>query len=83
MVKKKKRYNKPSLITSENPAPLRQVEEILHERGIDICYETVRAWWNRFGPMFAAEIRKKRSTPMQSRELTPTVPPTRASHGKI
>ena len=43
------------------PLSLRQVEDLLHERGIDISYETVRAWWNRFGPMFAAEIRKKRS----------------------
>jgi putative transposase len=32
----------------------------LFERGIDICHETVRFWWNRFGPMFAAEIRKGR-----------------------
>jgi putative transposase len=39
---------------------LRQVEDLLHERGIDICHETVRFWWNRFGPMFAAEIRKRR-----------------------
>ena len=30
------------------------------ERGIDICHETVRYWWNRFGPLFAAEIRKRR-----------------------
>jgi len=36
------------------PLPLRQVEDLLHERGIDICHETVRAWWTRFGPMFAA-----------------------------
>ncbi len=43
------------------PLSLRQVEDLLHERGIDICHETVRAWWNRFGPKFAAEIRKKRS----------------------
>lgn len=42
------------------PLSLRQVEDLLHERGIDICHETVRAWWVRFGPMFAAEIRKKR-----------------------
>jgi putative transposase len=28
--------------------------------GIDICHETVRFWWNRFGPMFAAAIRKRR-----------------------
>ncbi|WP_340151982.1 IS6 family transposase [uncultured Sneathiella sp.] len=43
------------------PLSLRQVEDILHERGIDVSYDTVRAWWNRFGPLFAAEIRKKRA----------------------
>ena len=42
------------------PLSLRQVEDMLFERGIDICHETVRFWWNRFGPMFAAEIRKRR-----------------------
>jgi putative transposase len=39
---------------------LRQVEDLLFGRGIDIFHETVRFWWNRFGPMFAAEIRKRR-----------------------
>jgi len=48
------------------PLSLRQVEDLLHERGLDISYETVRAWWNRFGPVFAAEIRKKRSASMFS-----------------
>ena len=42
------------------PLSLRQVEDLLFERGIDICHETVRFWWNRFRPMFAAEIRKRR-----------------------
>jgi putative transposase len=42
------------------PLSLRQVEDLLFERGIDICHETVRYWWNRFGPMVAAEIRKRR-----------------------
>ena len=42
------------------PLSLRQVEDILFERGIDICHETVRYWWNRFGPIFAGEIRKRR-----------------------
>jgi putative transposase len=36
------------------------VEDLLFERGIDICHETVRLWWNRFGLMFAGEIRRKR-----------------------
>ena len=42
------------------PLSLRQVEDLLSERGIDVCHETVRYWWNRFGPLFAAEIRKRR-----------------------
>ena len=31
------------------PLSLRNVEDLLHERGIDISHETVRYWWNRFG----------------------------------
>jgi putative transposase len=46
------------------PLSLRNVEDLLAERGIDISHETVRFWWNRFGPMFAAEIRKKRMAQM-------------------
>ena len=42
------------------PLSLRNVEDLLHERGIEISHETVRFWWNRFGPLFAAEIRRKR-----------------------
>ena len=42
------------------PLSLRNVEDLLFERGIDICHETVRLWWTRFGPMFAGEIRRKR-----------------------
>ncbi len=47
------------------PLSLRQVEDRLHERGIVICHETLRAWWNRFGPMFAADIKRKRSASMR------------------
>ena len=42
------------------PLSLRNVEDLLHERGIEISHEKVRFWWNRFGLMFAAEIRRKR-----------------------
>ncbi len=48
------------------PLSLRNVEDLLAERGIDISYETVRFWWNRFGPMFAAEIRQKRIDTMKT-----------------
>ena len=42
------------------PRILPNIRDLLHERGIDVSYETVRSWWNRLGPIFAAEIRKKR-----------------------
>jgi len=44
------------------PLSLRNVEDLLAERGIDISHETVRFWWNRLGPMLAAEIRKRRAS---------------------
>ena len=42
------------------PLSLRNVEDLLFERGIDLCHETVGLWWNRFGPLFAADIRRQR-----------------------
>ena len=44
---------------------LRNVEDLFFERGIDLCHETVRMWWNRFGPMFAADIRRQRVSRMR------------------
>jgi len=48
------------------PLSLRNVEDLLAERGIDLCHETVRFWWNRFGPTFAAKIRRKRVDRMRA-----------------
>ena len=42
------------------PLSLRNVEDLLHERGIDVSHETIRIWSSRFGPMFASEIRRRR-----------------------
>lgn len=42
------------------PLLLRQVEDCLFERGIGSSHETIRFWWNRFGPIFAWEIRIRR-----------------------
>jgi|TARA_R110002049_G_scaffold199766_14_gene370239 putative transposase len=47
------------------PLSLRNVEDLLFERGIDICHETVCLWWNRFGPIFAADIRRQRVSRMR------------------
>ena len=49
------------MMSVKYPLSLRNVEHLLHERGIDICHETVRLRWNGFGPMFAAEIRRNGS----------------------
>jgi putative transposase len=47
------------------PLSLRNVEDLLFDRGIDLCHETVRLWWNRFGPLFAADIRRQRVNRMR------------------
>ncbi len=49
------------------PLPLRNVEDLLQERGIEISHENVRFWWNPFHPLFAAEIRERRVSGMRSR----------------
>ncbi|MEO9132201.1 MAG: IS6 family transposase [Sphingomonas sp.] len=46
------------------PRSLRNVEDLLAQHGYDLCHETVGLWWNRFGPLFASEIRRKRISRM-------------------
>jgi putative transposase len=41
----------------------RDVEDLLAERGIAVSYETGRRWVNHFGPMIAAQLRKRRPKP--------------------
>jgi putative transposase len=48
------------------PLSLRTVEDLLHERGIEVSHETVRSWWLHFGPIFASEIRRKRVSGMRA-----------------
>ena len=42
------------------PLSLRPVEDLVFQRIVDMCHETVRFWWNRFDAIFAAQIRKRR-----------------------
>lgn len=39
---------------------LRDVEELLAERGLDLSYETVRRWVAKFGPAYARRLRAMR-----------------------
>ena len=48
------------------PLSLRNVEDLRAERGVDISHETIRFRWNRFGPMFGAEIRNRRVAHMRT-----------------
>lgn len=47
------------------PLSLRNVEDLLHERGIDVCYQSVRLRIDRFGTYFADKIRKRRPEAMR------------------
>ena len=38
----------------------REVEEILAYRGIEVSYETIRQWCQKFGSEFAKKLKKKR-----------------------
>lgn len=42
---------------------LRDVEDLLAERGITVSHETIRRWVNHFGPVIAADLRKRRPRP--------------------
>ncbi|NIA72313.1 IS6 family transposase [Pelagibius litoralis] len=42
---------------------LRDVEDLLAERGFDISYETVRRWVVKFGTAYARNLRRRRPTP--------------------
>ena len=65
MVKNPFRYFKTSpeiiqlavLLYARFPLSLRNIEDLLHERGIDVCHESVRLWVDRFGSYFAHKIR--------------------------
>lgn len=46
------------------PLSLRNVEDLLFERGVDICHETVRLLRNRFGLLFVGDIRRQRISRM-------------------
>jgi putative transposase len=48
---------------------LRDVEDLLAERGITVSYESIRRWIDHFGPLIAADLRKRRPKPHTSWHL--------------
>jgi hypothetical protein len=53
----------------------RDVEDLLAERGITVSYETIRRWVNHFGPMNAADLRRRRPKPHTTWHLDEGAPP--------
>lgn len=51
------------------PLSLRKVENLLHMRGIEVSHETVRFWWQGFGPLLAARIWRLRAPAANSVSL--------------
>ena len=65
------------------PLSLRNVEDLLHERGIEISHETVRFWWNRFGPMRASGHTRSFTTPLPHVWKVPEVAVARHCQRKL
>jgi putative transposase len=42
---------------------IRDIEELLAQRGIEVSHEGVRCWVNKFGPLIAANLRRRRMPP--------------------
>lgn len=42
---------------------LRDVEEMLAQRGVEVSYETIRCWTRKFGPLIARRLKKRRGPP--------------------
>ncbi len=41
------------------PLSYRGAEELLFERSVVVSYKTIRAWCLRFGPLIAAELKRR------------------------
>ena len=42
---------------------LRDVEDLMLARGVVVTYETIRSWCAKFGPDYAAQLRRRRPRP--------------------
>lgn len=66
------------------PLSRRNVEDLLFERSIDICHETVRLRWNRFGPLLVADIRRQRVSRMRDKKAAlAIIKKALKRHGKV
>ena len=45
------------------PLSFREVEELLLVRGVIVTYETIRQWCAKFGPVYAAGLRRRQPRP--------------------
>jgi len=48
---------------------LRDIEELLFERGVTVSHESIRRWTDKFGPCFARQVMAARRKPGSTRHL--------------
>ncbi len=48
---------------------IRDVEELMAQRGIEVSRESIRCWVNKFGPKIAANLRRQKAPPSPRRHL--------------
>jgi putative transposase len=48
---------------------LRDIEELLFERGVTVTHESIRRWTDKFGPCFARQLKAARRKPGSTRYL--------------
>ena len=55
--------SRPSLPRDRHQLSLRDIEELLFERGVVVSYETIRRWCDKFGAGFARRVKAARPKP--------------------
>ena len=50
---------------------LRDVEDLLAERGVTVSYEAIRLWCRKFGPAYARALRRRHGRLGDIRQLSP------------
>jgi hypothetical protein len=53
------------------PPSFRDVEELMLVRGVIVTYETIRQWCAKFGPVYAAGLRRRQAGRLTRQRLCP------------
>jgi hypothetical protein len=60
------------------PLSLRDIQEMMAQRGVIVSYETIHQWCRKFGQSYANRLRRRRARPGDKWHLTDTAAPSPA-----